>query len=85
MANGMGQFQVPQLTKDNYDSWFICMMVIFGGQGSWYIVVKGNEQPQDEDSLNQAQKDDLDDLKKKDQKALSTVHQGLNDATSEGD
>ena len=52
----------------------------FMGYCSQNIVVKGYEQPQDEDSLTQAQKDALDALKKKDQKALSTIHQDLNDA-----
>ncbi|GAV72140.1 UBN2 domain-containing protein [Cephalotus follicularis] len=59
------------------------MKVILGAQSAWEVVNKGYEEPQDEATLNQVQKDALEKSRKKDQHALSIIHQGLDDAMFE--
>ncbi|GMI95645.1 hypothetical protein HRI_003233800 [Hibiscus trionum] len=76
-------FHYPLLTKDNYDSWSICVKAILGSQGAWEIVSSGYEVPEDEMNLNQGQKDALEKNQKKDQHAISIIHQCLNDLTFE--
>ncbi|GAV89193.1 UBN2 domain-containing protein, partial [Cephalotus follicularis] len=49
----------------------------------WEVVNKGYEEPQDEATLNQVQKDALEKSKKNDQYVLSIIHQGLDDAMFE--
>lgn len=49
----------------------------------WDIVEKGYEKPQNEDSLSQNEKDALSNIKKKDQHALTLIHQCLDDSMFE--
>ncbi|XP_014490067.1 uncharacterized protein LOC106752808 [Vigna radiata var. radiata] len=69
MANTGLPFQVPMLTKSNYDNWSLRM--------------KGHTEPENVESLSQAQKDSLRDLRKRDKKALCLIYQGLNEDTFE--
>ncbi|GAV83302.1 UBN2 domain-containing protein [Cephalotus follicularis] len=59
------------------------MKAILGAQSAWEVVNKSYEEPQDEATLNQVQKDALEKSRKKDQHALSIIHQGLDDAMFE--
>ncbi|KAL0410574.1 UNVERIFIED_CONTAM: hypothetical protein Slati_3647100 [Sesamum latifolium] len=60
MPNGT-PFVVPTLTKENYDNWCIRMKALLGAYEVWDSVEKGVEG---------------NDAKKKDQKALTLIHQG---------
>ncbi|KAL0422084.1 UNVERIFIED_CONTAM: hypothetical protein Slati_3231300 [Sesamum latifolium] len=63
MPNGT-PFVVLTLTKENYDNWCIRMKALLGAYEVWDSVEKGVEG---------------NDAKKKDQKALTLIHQGLDE------
>lgn len=79
MANNSIPFQMPRFTKENYENWCIRMKAILGAQDVWEVVNKGYAEPQDEATLSQAEKDTLQAMRKKDQKAIMTIHQCLDD------
>lgn len=79
----MVPFQIPQLTKDNYNHWSIKMKVLLASKDVWEIVEKGYNEPQDEATLSQAQKDRLKEARRTDQKALTLIHQALDEGTFE--
>ncbi|XP_057730606.1 uncharacterized protein LOC130945935 [Arachis stenosperma] len=72
-------FQCPQLSKLNYDNWAAQMKVILGAQGVWEMVEKGYVEPENVDKLTEAQKEELENKRKKDQCALTIIHQDLDD------
>ena len=72
--NGVHLFQFPRLTKENYETWCLCIKVVLGSQDVWEIIEKGYEQPQNENTLSQNENDALTKLKKKDQQALTLIH-----------
>ena len=79
MAGSMASFQVPMLNKSNYDNWSIKMKALLGAHDVWDVVEKGYNEPQDEATLSQAQKDSLKDSRKRDKKALYLIYQALDD------
>ncbi|KAL4378928.1 hypothetical protein GQ457_02G031910 [Hibiscus cannabinus] len=56
------------------------MKALLGAQDAWEITHKGYESPQDETLLSQQEMDALTKTKKKDQQALSLIHQCLDDS-----
>ena len=80
MANGMSQWQMPKFTKDNYENWCIRMKAILGANDVWDIMEKGLVVPENEETLNQTQRDQLQNQRKKDQKAIMIIHQCLDDS-----
>ena len=52
MANTSVPFQVPILTKSNYDNWSLRMMALLGAHDVWEVVEKGHNELEDEDSLS---------------------------------
>uniref|UniRef100_A0A1U7XRR8 Uncharacterized protein LOC104237191 n=1 Tax=Nicotiana sylvestris TaxID=4096 RepID=A0A1U7XRR8_NICSY len=81
--NGPMSFQYPRLTKDNYEKWCLRMKAIPGSQDVWEIVDRGYAKPDNEEALPQNEKDVLAKTKKKDQQALTPIHQCLDDAMFE--
>ncbi|XP_059636085.1 uncharacterized protein LOC132278305 [Cornus florida] len=51
------------------------MKAILGAQDVWEVVSKGYDEPEVEATLSQAEKDVLQAMRKKDQKAVMTIHQ----------
>ncbi|CAH9113708.1 unnamed protein product [Cuscuta europaea] len=74
-----GSLQVTPLKKENYDNSSIHMKAILGSEDVWDMVEEGFEEPEDINALNQNQKNALRSTKKKDQKALSIIHQALDE------
>ncbi|XP_019248306.1 PREDICTED: uncharacterized protein LOC109227559 [Nicotiana attenuata] len=69
MTNTNGtSFQVPMLTKENYGNWCIRMKALLGAYDVWEQVESGVDETEDAAATN-----------KKDQKALTLIHQGLDD------
>ena len=56
IANNGVPFQVPLLTKSNYDNWSLRMMAILGAHDLWDIVEKGFVEPENDGGLFQTQK-----------------------------
>ncbi|TYK12007.1 copia protein [Cucumis melo var. makuwa] len=77
--NNLVPFQVPRLMKENYSSWCIRMKALLGSQDVWDIVSNGYEEPESDAALNQAQREALQNTRKKDQKALTIIHQAIDD------
>lgn len=48
-------FQMPRITKDNYNNQCIRMKAIFGSQDLWEVVDKGYKESKNEDSLSSTQ------------------------------
>ena len=80
MANGMSQWQIPKFTKDNYENWCIRMKAILGANDVWDIMEKGLVVPENEETLNQTQRDQLQNQRKKEQKVIMIIHQCLDDS-----
>nr|XP_017233138.1 PREDICTED: uncharacterized protein LOC108207189 [Daucus carota subsp. sativus] len=79
----MAQPQIPKLTTTNYGNWSIQMKVLLGSYDNWDIVESGYDKPEDEAVLSDAEKTALKDSKKKDQRALYTIIQGVDESTFE--
>ncbi|GAA0171878.1 hypothetical protein LIER_25814 [Lithospermum erythrorhizon] len=62
--NNIVAFQYPRLTKENYDKWSLRMKTILG---------------EEETKSDDTEEDDSDSEIKKDQSALTIIHQGLDD------
>ncbi|GKV20502.1 hypothetical protein SLEP1_g30621 [Rubroshorea leprosula] len=84
MASGnLVSLQVPKFSKEKFDNWCIRMKAILGAHDVWEIVENGYDAPKDMSALTQAQKDQFNSIKKKDQKAVSLIHQALDEVTFE--
>ncbi|XP_070016596.1 uncharacterized protein [Nicotiana sylvestris] len=81
--NGPLSFQYPGLTKDNYEKWCLRLKVILGSQDVWKIVDRGYAKPDNDEALPQNEKEVLAKTRKKDQQALTLIHQCLDDAMFE--
>ncbi|CAA0805768.1 Unknown protein [Striga hermonthica] len=79
MANNLQSFQVSILNKSNFDNWSIKMKALLGAHDVWEIVENGYEEPPDEATLSQQQKERLRDSRKRDKKALFLIYQALGD------
>ncbi|XP_060960397.1 uncharacterized protein LOC133031099 [Cannabis sativa] len=78
-SGGMIPFQVPMLTKSNYDNWNIKMKTLLGAQDVWDIVEKGHKDSKTMLLFPQAQRDTLRDSRKRDKKALYLIYQAVNE------
>ncbi|XP_022876989.1 uncharacterized protein LOC111395229 [Olea europaea var. sylvestris] len=76
-------FQVPKLSKEKFYNWCIRLKALLGAHDAWDIVENGYEAPTDLAALTQAQRDLLQNTKRKDQKVVSLIHQALDEATFE--
>ncbi|KAA0041958.1 keratin, type I cytoskeletal 10-like [Cucumis melo var. makuwa] len=59
------------------------MKALLGSQDVWVIISNGYEEPESDASLNQAQCEALQNTRKKDQKALTIIHQAIDDSNFE--
>ena len=74
------QPQILVLTKRSYDTWFIKMRTILRAQDVWEFVKLGYAEPANQDAklaLSNAERVLLKENRKKDNKALSLIQQGL--------
>ncbi|CAL1401775.1 unnamed protein product [Linum trigynum] len=72
--------QFPHLTKTNYKNWYIRMKALLGSQDAWDIVEKGYEIPVEDSRVSLAEKEVLRKNRKSDQKALTLIHQCLDES-----
>ncbi|XP_015168950.1 uncharacterized protein [Solanum tuberosum] len=77
------QIAYPCLTRENYEKWCLRMKAIFGSQDVWDIVDKGYTKPVNEETLPSNEKKVLLKTRKKDQQALTLIHQCLDDGMFE--
>lgn len=73
MANGIANRQ------DNYENWCIRIKEIPGATDVWDVVENGYTVLDDEATLDQAQSEAFQVIKKKDSKAITIIHQCLDD------
>ena len=59
------------------------MKVLLGSQDVWDIVNNGYEEPKSDTTLSQTQRESLQNTKKRDQKALTIIHQVIDDSNFE--
>ncbi|TYK02785.1 UBN2 domain-containing protein [Cucumis melo var. makuwa] len=59
------------------------MKALLGSQDVWDIVNNGYEEPESDVALSQAQREALQNTRKKDQKALTIIHQAIDDSNFE--
>ncbi|KAL4604574.1 hypothetical protein ACB092_10G202100 [Castanea dentata] len=85
MSSTMVQPQIPKLTKENYESWQIQMKALFGSQELWELITDGYVEPtsEQEATYNVEQKILLKDQRKKDNKTLFLLYQGVDGSTFE--
>ncbi|KAK2988263.1 hypothetical protein RJ640_003134 [Escallonia rubra] len=82
-SNNQPQTQVPRLTKQNYDMWCIQLKAILGSLDLWELIEDGFAEPKSAEAeaiLSNAEKKTLKESRKRDSKALVTIHQGLDEA-----
>ena len=79
------QSQLSKFTVKNYEHWKIQMKVIFKFHDVWEIVEQGYEEPTPEVEKHylEEQKKQLDQLRNKDLKALSFLHQAVDESVFE--
>ncbi|CAN6716122.1 unnamed protein product [Malus baccata var. baccata] len=75
----MAAFQVPVVNNNNFDNWSIKMKALLGAHDVWEVVEKCYIEPEDEDTLIQAQNESLKYTRKRDKKALYLIYQALDD------
>jgi len=83
VGGSSSQNQIPILTEKSYDSWCIRMRTILLSQDLWSYVCDGYVEPADattELALTNAERVLLKDNRKKDNKALGLIQQGLTES-----
>ena len=75
----MMSFQVLQLKESKFDNWSIKMKALLGAHDVWEVVEKGFTVPQNEATLTVEQKENLKDLKKKENKTKYLIFQSLDE------
>ena len=78
--NSVVQPQIPMLLERNYDTWFIKIRTILRAQDLWEFVTIGYHEPADQSAklaLTNAECVLLKENRKKDNKALGLIQQGL--------
>jgi hypothetical protein len=82
-GSSSSQVQVPVLSEKSYDSWYIRTRMIFHSQDLWTYIIDGYVEPVDaaaELALPNVGHVLLKENRKKDNKALGLIQQGLNEA-----
>ena len=81
--NNNSQFHIPRLTKQNYDLWCIQYKALLRSQELWELVEDGYTEPREDAVMSNAERQALRESRKKDNKALFIIYQGLDEATLE--
>ena len=79
----IGNAQLPQFNRKNYDYWEITMRALFASQDLWELFEDGFEEPADENSFNaltQVEKDLLKRNRKKDSKAIFYLYHAVHES-----
>lgn len=82
-SGSISQPQIPIFNGKNYDYWSIKMKTLFCSQGIWNFVENGFPEPTNQQAyqaLSQAEKDLLEENKKKDAKALFFIQQAMEES-----
>lgn len=82
-GSSSSQVQVPLLSEKSYDSWYIRMRTILRSQDLWTYVIDGYAEPVNavaELALSSVDRVLLKENRKKDNKALGLIQQGLNES-----
>jgi hypothetical protein len=82
-GSSSSQIQVPILSEKSYDSWYIRMRMILRSQDLWTYFIDGYLERVDataELALSNADRVLLKENRKKDNKALGLIQQGLNES-----
>jgi hypothetical protein len=77
MASTSGASLIPRFNGEHYDYWSSNMKVPLKSKELWKIVEDGFNEPEDEETLNAAQKKTLCDNRKQDSKALFEIYQAI--------
>lgn len=78
-TNNQLPLQYPRLTKENFGNWASRMKALLSAHGVWEMVNTGYDEPDDEATLNQSQRNALEEVRMKDQYALFIIYQGLDE------
>jgi hypothetical protein len=85
-SNNNSQFHILHLTKQNYDLWCIQYKALLRSQELWELVEDGYTEPEstrEEAAMSNVERQTLRESRKKDNKALFTIYQGLDEAILE--
>ena len=82
-GSSSSQIQVHVLSEKSYESWYIWMRMVLCSHDLWTYVIDGYPEPVDaaaELALSNANRVLLKENRKKDNKALGLIQQGLNES-----
>ncbi|RVW25500.1 Protein accellerated cell death 6 [Vitis vinifera] len=83
MTTTTSHFDVFQLNENNFENWRIKMKTLLDSKNAWEVIEKGYTMPEDESNLSVTQMKYLNDVRRKDKKALTLIYQAIDEKTFE--